>query len=69
MVRCHTDFHPGKNIYVTSWFILSVLFLIRSGTSVVPIRVQDPQSHGPPSWKECLPDQLVHSVHVVFDRW
>ena len=23
----HTDLHPGSNIYLTSWFILSVLFL------------------------------------------
>ena len=43
---------------MTSWFILSVLFLTGSETS-----------HGPPPWQECLPDQLVHSVCVDFDRW
>ena len=25
MVRCHTDLRPGRNVYLTSWFILSVL--------------------------------------------
>ena len=43
------DLHPGRNVYLTSWFILSVLFLTFSETSVVP-------------------DQLIHSVCVVFDR-
>ena len=62
-VRCHTDLHPGRNIYLTSWFIvsvlisvsphgclwfiLSVLFLIGSGMSVVPTLVPDPLSHRP----------------------
>ena len=45
----HTDLHGGRNIYLTSWFSLSVLFLTFSEASVVP-------------------DQLVHSVCVVFDR-
>ena len=31
----HTDLHPGRNVYLTSWFILSVLFLPGGGTSVV----------------------------------
>ena len=36
------DLHPGSNIYLTSWFILSVLFLTRGETpwylyvSVIP---------------------------------
>ena len=34
-VPCHMDLHPGRNIYLTSWFILSVLFLTGSKTSVV----------------------------------
>ena len=42
----HTDLHPGSNIYLTSWFILSVLFLTFSETSVVPTSVQDPPSQG-----------------------
>ena len=33
---CHMDLHPGRNVYLTSWFILSVLFLTGSETSVVP---------------------------------
>ena len=36
------DLHLGRNVYLTSWFILSVLFLTGSETSVVPTRVQDP---------------------------
>ena len=62
------DFHPGRNVYLTSWFILSVLFLTDHEMSVVPTCVRDPPSHGPPPWKEGLPDQLVHAVCVVFDR-
>ena len=38
------DFHPGRNIYLTSWFILSVLFLTDREISVVPTLVQDPPS-------------------------
>ena len=64
----HTDFHPGRNIYLTSWVILSVLFLTGREMSVVPTHVQDSPSHIPPPWEEHLPDQLVHSVCVVFDR-
>ena len=30
------DLHPGRKVYLTSWFILSVLFLTGSETSVVP---------------------------------
>ena len=51
------DFHPGRKVYLTSWFMLSVLFLTGSETS-----------RRPTPWQECLPDQLVHSVCVVFDR-
>ena len=39
-------FHPGRNVYLTSWFILSVLFLTDHETSVVPTSVQDPPSQG-----------------------
>ena len=56
-IPCRTDLCPGMNVYLTSWLIQSVLFLTGSETS-----------HGPPPWKECLPDQLVHCVCVVFDR-
>ena len=56
-IPCHTDLCPGMNVYLTSWLIQSVLFLTGSETS-----------HGPRPWKECLPDQLVHCVCVVFDR-
>ena len=52
------NLHSGRNIYLTSWVILSVLFLIGGETS-----------HVPPPWQEYLPDQLIHSVCVVFDRW
>ena len=41
----HTDLHPGRNVYLTSWFILSVLFLTFSEMSVVPTHVQNPPSH------------------------
>ena len=46
----YTDLHPGRNVYLTSWFILSVLFLTGGEMSVVPICVWDPSSHGPPDW-------------------
>ena len=54
-IPCHTDLCPGMSVYLTSWLIQSVLFLTGSETS-----------HGPPPWKECLPDQLVHCVCVDF---
>ena len=38
----HTDLHPGRNVYMTSWFILSVLFLPGGEMSVVPTCVQVP---------------------------
>ena len=39
------DLHPGRKIYLTSWFILSVLFLTGSEMSVFPTHVQDTPSH------------------------
>ena len=36
------DLYPSGNIYLTSWFILSVLFLTGGETSVVPTCVWDP---------------------------
>ena len=68
-IHCHMDLHSSSNVYPTSWFILSVLFLTGIGTSVVPTCVWDPLSHGPPPWKKRLPNQLVHSVCDVFDGW
>ena len=44
----HTDFHSGRNVYLTSWFILSVLFLTGGEMSMVPTYVRDRLSHGPP---------------------
>ena len=38
-IPCHTDLHPGRNVYLTSWFILSVLFLTDGQMSVVPTHV------------------------------
>ena len=35
----HTDLHPGRKVYMTSWFILSVLFFTGGETSVVPTHV------------------------------
>ena len=45
-IPCHTDLHPGRNVYLTSWFILSVLFLTGIETCVIPTHVQDPPSQG-----------------------
>ena len=39
------DLHPGRKVYLTSWFILSVLFLTGRERSVVPTHVQDSPSH------------------------
>ena len=33
------DLHPSRNVYLTSWFILSVLFLTGGDTSVVPTQI------------------------------
>ena len=46
----HTDLHPGRNIYLTSWFILSVLFLRGGETYVDPTCVHDPLSHRLSPW-------------------
>ena len=56
----HIDLYPGRNVYLTSWFVLSVLFLTVGEMSVVPTCIRDPPSHGSPPQKEHLPDQLVH---------
>ena len=66
--RRHTDLHPRIDVYLTSWFILSVWYLTGGDTSVVPTCVWEPSSQGPPPWYKCLPDQLVHSIWVAFDR-
>ena len=42
----HMHLHPGRNIYLTSWFILSVLFLTSHEKSVVPTSVWDSSSQG-----------------------
>ena len=34
-------FHPGRNVYLTSWFIPSVLFFTGGETSVVNTRGRD----------------------------
>ena len=65
----HRDLHPGRNIYLTTWFILFVLLLTGSEMCVIPTYVRDLLLHGPPPWYKCLPDQLFYSVCVVFDRW
>ena len=36
------DLHLGRNVYLSSGFILSVLFLTGGKTSVVPTSVLDP---------------------------
>ena len=36
------DLHPGRNIFLTSWFVLSVLFLTGGEMSVVPTHVLIP---------------------------
>ena len=48
--HCHTDLHSRSNVYTTSWFIVSVLFLPGGGMSVVPTCVEHPPSHGPAPW-------------------
>ena len=40
------DLHPGRNDYLTSWFILSVLFLTDHEASLVLTSVRDPPSQG-----------------------
>ena len=36
------DLHPDRNVYLTSWFILSVLFLTDHEASLVPTSVRIP---------------------------
>ena len=45
-IPLHMDLHPGRNVYLTSWFILSVLFLTDHEASLVPTSVRDPPSQG-----------------------
>ena len=40
------DLLPGRNVYLTSYIILSVLFLTDRDMSVVPTSVWDPPSQG-----------------------
>ena len=40
------DLHPGRNVYLRNWFILSVLSLTDHETSLVPTSVWDPPSQG-----------------------
>ena len=47
-IQHHADLHSSSNVYPTSWFILSVLFLTGGETSVVTTSVWDPLSWGPP---------------------
>ena len=49
-ICCYMDLHPGRNVYQTSCFILSVLFLTGGKTSLVPTCVLDPPSHRSPPW-------------------
>ena len=57
------DLHPGRNVYLTSCFILSVLFLTDGETSVVPTHVQDPPCHmDPPSSNVYLNSWFILSV-------
>ena len=44
------DFHPSSNNYLSSWFILSVLFLTDREMSVVNTSVWVHPSHEPPPW-------------------
>ena len=38
----HTDLHPSRNVFLASWFILSVLFFTGGEMSVVPTLGRDP---------------------------
>ena len=52
------DLHPSRNVYLTSWFILSVLFLTDHEVSLVPTSVRDPPSQG-----------LRNSTNVYLTSW
>ena len=52
------DLHPGRNIFLTSWFILFVLFLTGGEMSVVPTCGRDP----------CHTD-LHPRIDVYLTRW
>ena len=63
------NLHPGRNIYLTSWFILSVLFLTVHEMSVVPTSVRDPpHMHLRPGRNVYLTSWVILSV-LFFDRW
>ena len=64
----HTDLHSSRNVFLASQFILTVLFLTGSETSVVPRCIWDPVSHIRPPQYKLLPNQLVHTVSIVFER-
>ena len=66
-IPCHTDLHPGRNIYLTSWFILSGLFLTDPEMSVVPTSVRDPPSQGlHPGMNVYLTSWFILSVFYLF---
>ena len=52
------DLYPSRNVYPTSWFILSVLFLTDGEMSLVPRRVRIPITRI--STLVGMSDQLVH---------
>ena len=57
------DLHPGRNVYLTSRCILSVLFLIGSEMSMFPTCVQDPHHTDLHPGRNVYPtSQLILSV-------
>ena len=54
----HTDLHPRIDVYLTSWFILSGLFLTGGELSVVRTCGRDPLSHN-----------LHPRIDVYLTRW
>ena len=63
------DIHSGRNVYLTSSFILSVLFLTDHEVSLVPTSVRDPPSQGFHNGRNVyLTSWVILSVLFLTDR-
>ena len=65
-IPCHTELLPDRIIYLSGWFVLSVLFMTLGETSVVRTPVQHPPSHRLPPHRNVSPTSfLILSVYVA----
>ena len=56
-IACHMDLHPGRNVYLTSRFILSVLFLTEAVRCLCSLHVSRIPRH-----TDLHPDRNVYQA-------